>query len=191
MVISRVSCATPLPERFTSCSETTVIVNSKFLRLPQPLLCSLAAPPARRDSRGHHHLDYFSKHELVKPPSKSLRDRTRQEREPAQASSEKHNLGKQAADRGPSKTSAAVLHHVSREPRNQRISKQESPGSTHQLSDPARTGWIKHRHAYRALSQVKSERRKAAPAAQEQPNQQHTEILHRPRHRSERQRNRD
>ncbi len=56
---------------------------------------------------------------------------------------------------------------------------------------PAWTYGTEHRHSHCSLSQIQSERRKSAPAAQQQADQQHSKVLNRQRHRRARYRNRD
>src|ERR1700683_2793063 len=166
-------------------------LNSK---LGAAVLLSLrprAALPPRRDSGSHHHLNYFGKQKPVKSPAESLHYGMRKHGEPAQTSGEKHNFTDKPAHHGTSKTLPSPLHDETRQPRHQRVSQQKSPGGAEQLRDSSRTGRAEHRHTHRALGQIERERRKSPPAAQQQTDQQHAEVLHRERHRRAGQWNRD
>ena len=57
----------------------------------------LATMPLRRNSRGHHYFDDFSKQKPVKPPAERLRYRMGKNREPRQTSREKYNFPEKSA----------------------------------------------------------------------------------------------
>src|ERR1700720_1622464 len=64
--------------------------------------CRAAALPTRRNSGGHHHLDYFRKKEPVKAPAKGLCDGMRQNSEPGEASGEEYNFAEKSGHGGAS-----------------------------------------------------------------------------------------
>src|SRR5208282_99173 len=190
MLISR-TCEDWLPVGFTSCSEITVISDSKLLLLSSRTLWARTTPPPRGDAGSHHHLNYLCKQKPIKAPAEGLRHGMRKHGKPAQTCKEKHDLAEKAAQRGTGKATAAALHHKSGKPRYERISQQKSAGGAEQLGDSSRACGIEYRHAQRALREIKRKHRKSAPAAEEQADQENSEVLSGQRYGRKGQRNRD
>src|SRR5579863_6717441 len=110
----------------------------------------------------------------------------RENREPGQTSGEEYKLAKKAANRGTRESFSPMLHYISREPCNQGIRQKKSAGGTEHLRDSSRADGTENRQAHRTFRQVKRECGKPAPAAQQQANQQHPEVLHCQWHRCKR-----
>jgi hypothetical protein len=109
-----------------------------------------------------------------------------QDREPRQTSSEEHNFTKKATYRGTGKAFASMFHDIPSRPRNQRVGQQKpSSGAVEQLRDSSWAQGAEDGKSQSAFAQIKHKCRKTAAAAQQQTNQQHSEILHRQWHRSE------
>src|SRR5258708_4229657 len=127
----------------------------------------LSALPLRRNSRRRHHLDDFRKQKPVKPPAKSLRDRMCEQAKQRQAGRKKYTLAKESGQRSAGKILATILHHISRNPRHQRISQQNPSSSTEQLRQAAHAGGIENRHAHRSFCEIQRQCCEATLAAKQ------------------------